>query len=224
VSSRSALLTQILENPADDTARLVLADLLRESDDPADQARGRFLWAGLTAHNFLKQGQTDDPTYLCAVEELGALAGIGYPARWLAELGVGPRPLTKGDWKVRLTENLVEAHIGPYSAVFTRGMMSVLMIDLAEWYDSGEKVLAQWPLERVEINDVPGLGLGFLILRKGNTWEVAAGFRPDLETAEPDPDYWTLRNSYPDRTSMVRWLARDSMDRVYELNDRQAEM
>jgi uncharacterized protein (TIGR02996 family) len=38
LNERNALLTVILENPADDTARLVLADLLRESDDPDTQA------------------------------------------------------------------------------------------------------------------------------------------------------------------------------------------
>ena len=39
----------ILDSPADDTARLVPADLFRESDDADAVARGRFLWAGVTA-------------------------------------------------------------------------------------------------------------------------------------------------------------------------------
>ena len=43
VTDRDTLLAAILEDPADDTARLVLADLLRESGDPHAQARGRFL-------------------------------------------------------------------------------------------------------------------------------------------------------------------------------------
>jgi uncharacterized protein (TIGR02996 family) len=67
MTEHSALLTAVLDDPDDDTARLVLADMLRESDNPDDQARGRFLWAGVTAHNFLKQGQTNDPLFHSAM-------------------------------------------------------------------------------------------------------------------------------------------------------------
>ncbi len=38
VPNLRALLATVLENPADDTARLILAYLLRESDDPHEQA------------------------------------------------------------------------------------------------------------------------------------------------------------------------------------------
>jgi uncharacterized protein (TIGR02996 family) len=39
-TDRDALLAAVLGDPADDTARLVLADCLRESDDEDDRARG----------------------------------------------------------------------------------------------------------------------------------------------------------------------------------------
>ena len=41
VTDRDTLPTAILDDPADDTAGLVMADLLRESDDADAQARGR---------------------------------------------------------------------------------------------------------------------------------------------------------------------------------------
>src|SRR5262245_35488686 len=52
VTEQETLLAAVLEDPSDDTARLVLADLLRESDDPEARALGRFLWAGVTASRF----------------------------------------------------------------------------------------------------------------------------------------------------------------------------
>ena len=39
VSDRDTLLAAILNDPADDTARLVLADVLRESDNPDAHTR-----------------------------------------------------------------------------------------------------------------------------------------------------------------------------------------
>jgi uncharacterized protein (TIGR02996 family) len=39
VTDRDTLLAAVLADPLDDTARLVLADLLRESDDPEERAR-----------------------------------------------------------------------------------------------------------------------------------------------------------------------------------------
>ena len=56
------------------TARLVLADLLRESDDPDDQTRGRFLRAGVTLHSRYKQGESKDPRYLTTRTELLTLS------------------------------------------------------------------------------------------------------------------------------------------------------
>ncbi|HVL15267.1 MAG TPA: TIGR02996 domain-containing protein [Gemmata sp.] len=41
MTDRDHLLAAVLADPADDGARLVLADLLRDGDDPDAQARGR---------------------------------------------------------------------------------------------------------------------------------------------------------------------------------------
>lgn len=43
-----------LDQPTDDTLRLVLAGLLREADAPDQQARGRFLWGGVTTAHWLE--------------------------------------------------------------------------------------------------------------------------------------------------------------------------
>ena len=61
VTDRETLLAAILDDPSDDTTRLVLADMLRESDDPDAVARGRFLWAGVTASQFCGHDVIDDP-------------------------------------------------------------------------------------------------------------------------------------------------------------------
>jgi uncharacterized protein (TIGR02996 family) len=63
VSDRDTLHSAILDDPSDDTTRLVLADMLRESDDPDALARGRLLWAGVTASQFRSHDVIDDPAY-----------------------------------------------------------------------------------------------------------------------------------------------------------------
>jgi uncharacterized protein (TIGR02996 family) len=114
VTDRDTLHAAILDDPADDTARLVLADLLRESDDPDAQARGRFLWAGVTASRFRDEDVIEDPLYYAAQNEIAAVAADGFPARYVAELSVGPRPLTRSNWswpaKGDLLVHAVEAH------------------------------------------------------------------------------------------------------------------
>src|SRR5580692_11553272 len=116
------LLELILENPDDDTARLVLADILRESEYPDKQARGRFLWAGVTAYSLCKQVETRNPLYMTARTELRDLARAGWPARCLSQLEIGPSPLTVGDWTIRRRiRNRVVVDINYRVGVFTRG-------------------------------------------------------------------------------------------------------
>ena len=50
MTDRETLLAAILDNPSDDNPRLVLADLLRESDDPDAQALGSLTSAWDRAH------------------------------------------------------------------------------------------------------------------------------------------------------------------------------
>jgi uncharacterized protein (TIGR02996 family) len=56
VTDRETLPATILADPSDDTARLVL----RESEDPDERARGRFLWAGVTASRYRRQDVVED--------------------------------------------------------------------------------------------------------------------------------------------------------------------
>jgi hypothetical protein len=64
--------------------------------------------------------------------------------------------------------------IGIHEGVFTRGMLSELTFPLGEWYELGDAALAQWPLECIQITDVPGLV--FRIRKTGEEWELEAGF------------------------------------------------
>jgi uncharacterized protein (TIGR02996 family) len=157
VTDRDTLLSTVLANPADYTARLVLADLLRESDDPDEQARGRFLWAGVTAAGFRDHELIDDPLYYSAQEEINAVAVAGYPALWLSALGLGPQPLTVGNWAWDCTLDRVTVRMGATVGTFSRGMLSELTVTLGEWYDIAPAALLAWPVEAVSVSDVPGL-------------------------------------------------------------------
>jgi uncharacterized protein (TIGR02996 family) len=132
LNSHSALLTLILENPADDTARLVLADLLLESDDPDTQARGRFLWGAVTTARYSTTGAIVDDTFRTALKEVNSIIEEGYPARWLSKLGIGPTPLIRQDWKLKRKQDRYRIIIGIYEGVFTRGMLSELTIPHGE--------------------------------------------------------------------------------------------
>ena len=113
VTDRDTLYATVLADPADDTARLVLADLLRESDDPDAQARGRFLWAGVTAAQFRDHELIDDPLYYTDLRELAGVAAerptrpCGY-----RRLGPGPQPADPSDWAWDCTLDRVTVRIG----------------------------------------------------------------------------------------------------------------
>jgi hypothetical protein len=90
-------------------------------------------------------------------------------------------------------------------------MLSELTIPLGEWYELGEAALAQWPLERIFITDVPCLI--FTIQKAGDEWELEAGFELEergVQATDADPGLWVIRESYPDRESLTLWLAQES--------------
>jgi uncharacterized protein (TIGR02996 family) len=219
LNSHSALLSLIFENPADDTARLVLADLLRESDDPEEQARGRFLWAAVTTARYTTTGAIVDDVYRIALKEVNSIIEEGYPARWLSRLGIGPRPLIRQDWRLQRKQDRYRICIGTYEGVFIRGMLSELTVPYGEWYELGEAALAQWPLERIFITDVPGLI--FSIRKTGDEWELEAGLdlgERGVQATGEDPGLWIIRESYPDRESLTLWLAEESESLEQRLN------
>jgi uncharacterized protein (TIGR02996 family) len=94
VDDRAALFSNVLEQPADDAARLVLADRLEENSE-ADF--GRFVRAGVVAARYSSEEFIDDPDYYSALAAI-AVAKSGEPARWVAALGLGPVHLTDRDW------------------------------------------------------------------------------------------------------------------------------
>ena len=157
MTDRDHLLAAVLADPADDGARLVLADLLRDGDDPDAQARGRFLWAGVTASRFRYHDVIEDPLYYAAQNEIAAVAAAGFPARWAAGVGVGPRTLAAGDWLWDNAHDRVTVRVGAAVVTFTRGMAAELAVTLADWLALAPAALAAWPVERVRDADVPGL-------------------------------------------------------------------
>jgi uncharacterized protein (TIGR02996 family) len=178
LNERSAIHELILANPADDTARLVLADLLRESDDASDQARGRFLWAGVTASRFTDVDLIEDPLYYTAQQEIAAVSSAGYPAQWLLDLGVGSSPLEKKDWAWDCIHDRVTVRLAIFSGFFCRGMLSGLSIGLAEWYKLAQHLLGATPLEKIAIYDIPGLSFG--IDQHESNWRLTASLKlPD---------------------------------------------
>ncbi|MCE9562588.1 MAG: TIGR02996 domain-containing protein [Planctomycetes bacterium] len=172
MTDRNTILATVFENPTDDTARLVLADLLRESDVPEEQALGRFLWGGITAAAYRDDDLIDDRLFYTAQAEFAAVASAGFPAQWLASLGIGPSPLTKRDWSWDNTRDRVTVRIGDALGTFTRGMLAELSLTLGEWYAVAPKSLASWPLEQVAIRDVPGLV--FTFEKNADDWLLAA--------------------------------------------------
>jgi uncharacterized protein (TIGR02996 family) len=156
VDDRTALLNCVLNAPADDAARLVLADWLEEH---GEEDFGRFLRAGVLASHYRSLDLLDDPAYYELLRTVSDIALGGGPARWLSELGVGPTPLTSKDWVWDHAGDRVVVRVGTVCGTFTRGMLSELALPLDGWCDFAAPALALRPLERVTITSVRGLGL-----------------------------------------------------------------
>lgn len=233
MSERSAILNVILEKPDDDTARLVLADLLRESDDAGDQARGRFLWAGVTASRFRNDELIEDPLYYSAQMEISAVAGAGELKRWLLELGIGA-PLPNNDWGWDCQHDRVTMRLGERSALFSRGMLSDIGVTLDEWYSFGKTILQQTPLEKVAIIDVNGLS--FAIEPGRPRWSLKAHLKlpaarvplmgwPTHSIVAPSPVLvqaeaeWHIDELFRSRTELVERVKGGSMILTNTLRD-----
>jgi uncharacterized protein (TIGR02996 family) len=111
MTDHDALLATVLENPADNTARLVLADLLRESEDGAQQAPGRFLWAGVTASAY-HDDEEERAEKRRVSSELGLKPGLrwtldrdGWTPKQLALMSTDTDAIIAG--KLSRTENAV---------------------------------------------------------------------------------------------------------------------
>lgn len=166
------LLAAILQTPADDTVRLVLADLLREQDDPADQALGRFLWGGVVASWFRTHHVIEDPNYYSASREIGRACAEGWPGKWMTSLGLAPWTSARRYWLWDSTHDQVTVRCGGVAGIFTRGMLSELQIPLKLWRHHAQGVLSRWPLERVRILELPGVLI--TVDKAGEQWRLAA--------------------------------------------------
>jgi len=233
LNEATTLLDMVLANPADDTARLVLADLLRESDHPAERARGQFLWAGVTAARYRNDDLIEDRLFYTAHQEIDAVTTAGYPPRWLAELGIESQSSPQ-DWAWDCTHDRVTVRVGAASSVFTRGMLSGLSIELAEWYKIAPRVLAATPLESIAIVDVPGLT--FAIDQHHSEWRLTARLKappqripfmsgPIPTSYSPSPFLmetaadWGVEELFPTRAALVTLVTATSVSLVYELRE-----
>jgi uncharacterized protein (TIGR02996 family) len=233
LNERSALLDLILANPADDTSRLVLADLLRESDDASEIARGRFLWAGVTAARFSNDDLIDDPLYYTAQQEIAAVSSAGYPAGWLADLGIGSKSIEKKDWGWKCDHDRVTVRLGKIYGIFSRGMLSGLSIGLVEWVQLAQSILTETPLQTATIIEVPGLS--FEIDQHQSKWRLTARLKlptqriplmgsgalpaamapsPFLIESEGD---WYVEELFPTRAALVEGISNVSTSLVDEL-------
>ena len=220
VDDREALLANVLNDPADDTARLVLADWLEEhGEDPF----GRFVRAGLVAARFRSEDLIDAPDYYDALDTISGVVTSGEPGRWLSALGIGLSPFGLSDWAWDNAADRVTVRIGAVTGVFTRGLLSELVLTLADWRTLAPHALAAWPIERATITDVKGLTFEIEPPRADRAgWRLLAtlvrrrrdqrsGRRQLLATLfgrtdEPDllPGLWSAESSlFPDRPALV---------------------
>jgi uncharacterized protein (TIGR02996 family) len=241
VTDRDALLAAVLENPADDTARLVLADYLEENGEPD---LGRFLRAGVVASRYRTATVIEDREFYGALAELSAVAESGAPARWLAALGLGPSPLTARDWGWDNVSDLVTVRLGRVTGEFARGMLVGLSVRLGEWLDVCGRAVARWPVERVTVSDLPGLSFwidppdddspGWRLTaaltaqpRRPGPRGLLAGLTRLLGPRPPevppaDPLRWSFDVSFPDRPALVAGVAAASARLVDRLKDQAA--
>ena len=231
VDDRAALFAAVLDDPADDTARLVLADWLEED---GEGAFGPFVRAGVVASRFRSADVIDDPDYYHALRTLSEIATTGAPARWLSALGVGPRPLSPGDWAWDGAGDRVTVRVGGAAGVFARGLLSELELPLGEWYEVALAALTSWPIERVRATDVPGLS--FEVERLESGWRLTGKVRlprrnvPLTRHALPaaiapgpvltdSPADWAADQFFADRAALVAGVVRECMELVDDLKD-----
>jgi uncharacterized protein (TIGR02996 family) len=231
VTDRDTLFANVLEDPTDDTARLVLADWLEENDEGDF---GQFLRAGVLAAQFQDRDQLDDPAYYELLRTIALVTTAGAPARWLAELGIGPSPPAPGAWVWDNAGDRVTVRIGAALGVFARGLLTELEVRLGEWYALAAPALEVWPITCVRASDVPGLS--FEVERLDRGWRLTGRVRlprrnvPLTGHALPSamapgavlaqsPGEWGADQFFADRPALVAGAARECAALVADLMD-----
>jgi len=221
----------VLNAPADDTPRLVLADWLEEHDE---ETFGQFVRAGVVAARFRGEELIDDPDYYAALAALTDVATAAHPALWVSALGVGPSPLAFGDWSWDSAGDRVMVRIGAAMSAFTRGLLAELNVTLGEWYAVAERALTAWPIERVRATDVPGLTFAVEPLEQG--WRITGRLKTPRRNvpltrlalptaiassavvAQSSTD-WVTDQFFADRDALIRDAAKECALIVEELKD-----
>ncbi len=231
MNDRTALLANVLSDPTDDTARLVLADWLEEH---GEEPLGRFVRFGVVAARFRGDELIESPDFYAALAEVATVTKSGHPALWVANLGLGPVPLTHGDWGWDNAGDRVTVRVGTARGVFTRGLLAELELPLGEWYAVASAALVTWPVECVRVADVPGLT--FTIAPASGGWQMtgrlklprrnvplgghvlpsAVGPLPVLTDGVAD---WGADQFFADRAALVEGAARESASIVDDLKD-----
>ncbi len=231
MDERSSLLSHVLGDPSDDTARLVLADWLEEH---SEEDLARFLRAGVVAARYSTVAIIDDPHYYAALRAMSDIAAAGIPTRWLSRLDIGPNPLAPGDWAWDNSGDRLTVRLGSSVGVFRRGLLAELELKLSEWYAIAERVLAACPLECVRVTDVPGLSFTFSRSREG--WQIngqvrlprqnfqltgitlPAAIAPSAILTMPSTE-WSAEQLFPDRTAMVAAVVGECVSLASELRE-----
>jgi uncharacterized protein (TIGR02996 family) len=234
VTDREALLAAVLADPADDTARLVLSDLLRESDIPGDQALGRFIWAGVTAARFRDEEMILDPLYYTAQQEIAEVTSEGWPAVWLS-LIFGITSIRQVGWAWDSTVDRVSVRLGNFTGIYLRGMLHELAVPGLQWGLSASAALASWPLTTGTILDTPGLSYtigpvsagwrltAHLRLPRRRVPMTAGGVIPAAVSPFPflveESTVLHAAETFPDRTTLAAALGMTSWELIAELRE-----
>jgi uncharacterized protein (TIGR02996 family) len=224
MTERRAFLSQILDHPDDDTARLVFADWLEENGEPEF---GRFLRAGVTLAKYRHAPAVTSigEDYWEGMRVLRATAETVLAAQLAAAL---VRPDAGFAWCHMGWDahaDLVTARYAKGRTVkVTRGLVSELRIDLDEWLKVAYRVLSAAPLETVVITDAPGLTFYVRPPQPGGrlAWRVEAMLMtdPGARTPEGLPVRVAAGRHYPGgRGYLVLDCNRDLPEMVRELRE-----
>ena len=206
VTERETLLAAVLDHPADDTARLVWSDWLEEH---GEVSFGRFLRAGVVASKYRCAQVVEDREFFDALAVLAEVAEGGWPGRWVAGLGVGSAPVLPGDWLWDSDEDRVTVRQGDRAGVFARGLLTGLRIAYHEWIGVSGVALERWPLEWVDLRDLPGVRL---TIRAPDAeggrerWALGVEFRSRDRRARGRGRTYTAAVEYPTREALIEGI------------------
>ncbi len=202
MTTREAFIKDILDNPADDTLRLIYADWLEENGEPE---RAEFIRVQI------ELARTPDPCWMLGVciygpdpprAKVGKLVHFCGNTQWFLrhhlrtkELELLEAPHKGGTWTNRVVwaDNLFQAAVISDDVTWTRGFVSRVRLTCAAWMEHGPALVRAHPIERVELLDKrphhsdgnpfwfwlrwsPGAGLPDL---PKELWDVIHAWKPD---------------------------------------------